>query len=120
MAARILFIDDDEAVRSSVSRALTAEGFQVVEARNGLHAMQQITTPPLPDVILLDMIMPVMSGYEFLDLHQSDPRIRDIPVIAITGHAKVAEVPCVRRLVRKPFNLREITEALRDVLDARV
>jgi CheY-like chemotaxis protein len=120
MGARILFIDDDEAVRSTVGKVLTAEGFQIVEARNGLHAMQQMTTPPLPDIILLDMIMPVMSGYEFLDLQQADPRIRNIPVIAITGHAKVAQAPSVRRLVRKPFNLRELSGVLREVLDERV
>ena len=115
---RVLVVDDDEEIRGTIGAVLQAEGFEVVEARNGLHALQQLLRPPLPDVILLDMTMPVMTGFEFLSMQQEDPRIRAIPVIAVTVHAKVAEIHGVRRLVRKPFDLDELLEVIREVLAA--
>jgi two-component system, chemotaxis family, chemotaxis protein CheY len=120
VGARILLVDDDEEIRGTLGAVLQSEGFDVLEARNGLHALQQMLAHPLPDVILLDMMMPLMSGFEFLDVQQGDPRIRDIPVIAVTAYAKVAEVKGVWGLVRKPFDLNELISALRGVLDARV
>jgi CheY-like chemotaxis protein len=120
VTARILLVDDDEDIRGTLGAVLQSDGYDVLEARNGLHALQQMLAHPLPDLILLDMMMPLMSGYEFLDVQQGDPRIKDIPVIAITAHAKVAEVPGVWKLVRKPFDLDELNGALREVLDARV
>jgi two-component system chemotaxis response regulator CheY len=116
---RVLVVDDDEEIRETLCTVLQAEGYDAFEARNGLHALQQLLAQPLPDVILLDMMMPLMSGFEFLDMHREDPRIRDIPVIAVTAYAKVAEVVGVARLVRKPFDLNELLGALREVLDAR-
>ena len=95
---------------------LQAEGFDVLEARNGLHALQQLLRSPLPDLILLDMTMPVLTGFEFLEMQQEDPRIRAIPVIAVTVHAKVAEIRGVRRVVRKPFDLNQLVEMIREVL----
>jgi CheY-like chemotaxis protein len=119
VAQRILVVDDDDDIRCTLGAVLQSEGFDVLEARNGLHALQQMLTHPLPHVILLDMMMPLMNGYEFLDAQQTDPRIRDIPVIAITAQAKVGDVHGVWKLVHKPFDLDDLTHALREVLDAR-
>jgi two-component system, chemotaxis family, chemotaxis protein CheY len=119
LSARILVVDDDEDIRGTLGAVLQSEGFEILEARNGLHALHQMLAHPLPDVILLDMMMPLMSGFEFLDVQQLDERIRDIPVIALTAYAKVAEVKGVWGVVRKPFDLDELTGALRAVLDAR-
>ncbi|MCA1828270.1 MAG: response regulator [Myxococcales bacterium] len=113
---RILLVDDDEDIRLTLGAVLQAEGFEVVEARNGLHALQQLMRKELPRAILLDMTMPVMTGFEFLDIQKEDPRIRDIPVIAVTVHAKVADLPGVARVVRKPFDLEDLLKVLREVL----
>lgn len=115
---RVLLVDDDEEVRGTLGAVLVAEGLEVVEARNGLHALQQLLRNPLPDLILLDMTMPVMTGFEFLELQQEDPRIRAIPVIAVTVHERVAEIRGVERLVRKPFDLTELIQVIREVLAA--
>jgi len=90
--ARLLLVDDDEEIRGTLGLALRSEGFEVLEARNGLHALQQLMQTPLPDAILLDMTMPVMTGFEFLEYQAQDPRIRGIPVIAVTAYAKVSEI----------------------------
>ena len=115
---RVLLVDDDEEIRGTLGAVLQAEGFDLLGARNGLHALQQLLHPPLPDLILLDMTMPVMTGFEFLDMQQEDPRIRDIPIIAVTVHAKVAEIRGVKRLVRKPFDLGQLLALMREVLAA--
>jgi CheY-like chemotaxis protein len=115
----VLLVDDDEEIRATLGAVLQAEGFTVLEARNGLHALQQLMRTPLPDVILLDMTMPVMTGFEFLDLKGEDPRIQHIPVIAITVHAKGSELKGVKQLVRKPFDLQELLQVLGEVLADR-
>jgi CheY-like chemotaxis protein len=113
---RVLLVDDDEELRGTIGAVLQAEGFEVIEARNGLHALQQLLRPPLPGAILLDMTMPVMTGFEFLEYKGEDPRIRDLPVIAVTAYDKVKAIPGVVRVVRKPFDLSQLLEVLRSVL----
>lgn len=112
---RVLLVDDDEDIRTTLGAILVAEGYDVIEARNGLHALQQLMRIPPADVILLDMTMPLMTGFEFLDMKKEDPRIRDIPVIAVTVHAKAAELPGVASVVRKPFDLEQLLALLREV-----
>jgi len=113
---RVLLVDDDEELRGTLGAVLQAEGLEVLEARNGLHALQQLMRTPLPDVILLDLAMPLMSGFEMLDLKKEDPRIRSIPVIAVTAFEKAALMPGVVAVVRKPFDLAELLEVLRLVI----
>lgn len=111
--ARILIADDDDDIRTTVAAILASEGHDVVEARNGMHAMQVLHRDPLPEVIILDILMPVMNGFEFLDRMQHDPRIAKIPVLAVTAHAKVGEIRGVVQVIRKPFDLDRLLEAVR-------
>ena len=110
--ARILLADDDDDIRSTDSAVLASEGHDVVEARNGMHALQLLLRDPLPEVIILDILMPVMNGFEFLDRMQHDERIKDIPVLAVTAHAKVSEIHGVARVIRKPFDLDRLLAAI--------
>ena len=112
--ARLLLVDDDEEIRGTLGAALQHQGYEVLEARNGLHALQQLLRTPLPDAILLDMTMPVMTGFEFLEYQSQDPRIRGIPVIAITAYGKA--IPGVRTVVRKPFDLQQLYALVREVV----
>jgi CheY-like chemotaxis protein len=112
----VLLVDDDEELRGAMGAVLQAEGFEMLEARNGLHALQQLLRPPLPGLILLDLVMPVMTGLEFLEYKAQDPRIRDIPVIALTAYDTAAPVDGVVRVVSKPFDLAALLELLRSVL----
>jgi GAF domain-containing protein/DNA-binding response OmpR family regulator len=79
-----LLVDDDDVVRRSVRQALEPIGWQVTEAENGHVAVEAITTAR-PDVIILDLMMPKMDGFEFLDELRSRPDWRDIPVVVITA-----------------------------------
>lgn len=106
--ARILLVDDDDDIRTTVSAALASAGHSMVEARNGRHAIQRLAHGPLPDLIILDILMPIMNGFEFLEEKSHDPRIAGIPVLAITAHARLASMEQVVAVLRKPFDLERL------------
>ena len=83
-AGRALLVDDDEMVRRSVRQALEPIGWQVTEAENGQVAIDSLIAAR-PDVIILDLMMPKMDGFEFLDELRGRPDWQDIPVVVITA-----------------------------------
>jgi signal transduction histidine kinase/DNA-binding response OmpR family regulator len=83
-AGRALLVDDDEVVRRSVRQALEPIGWQVTEAENGQVAVESLTATR-PDVIILDLMMPKMDGFEFLDELRSRQDWQGIPVVIITA-----------------------------------
>ena len=83
-AGKALLVDDDEVVRRSVRQALEPIGWQVTEAENGRVAVEAMTAGR-PDVIILDLMMPKMDGFEFLDELRGRSEWQDIPVVVITA-----------------------------------
>jgi CheY-like chemotaxis protein len=79
-----LLVDDDEVVRRGVRQALEPIGWRVTEAENGRVAVDALTSAR-PDVIILDLMMPKMDGFEFLDELRGRPDWQDIPVVVITA-----------------------------------
>lgn len=83
---RVLLVDDYPDARDMYRVYLTFSGFEVIEAENGLEAIQMASDTP-PDIILMDLSLPVMDGWEATRRLKSDPRTAGIPVVALTGHA---------------------------------
>jgi adenylate cyclase len=84
-APKVLLVDDDDAVRDVVSRLMIADGWEVDEAPDGQVALEQLAIANHYDLILLDLMMPVMDGFEFLlEMHASE-KWRGIPVIVLTA-----------------------------------
>jgi CheY-like chemotaxis protein len=81
---RALVVDDDESIRSVYTDLLWGEGFQVETAVNGWEALQQLEQKQL-DVILLDLAMPVMDGWTFLQEKAGKPALEEIPVIVLSA-----------------------------------
>ena len=79
-----MIVDDSLTVRKITSRLLTREGFEVITAKDGLDAMQ-VLGEKMPDVILLDIEMPRMDGFEFTKTVKADARTAHIPIIMITS-----------------------------------
>jgi CheY-like chemotaxis protein len=84
ISGRALLVDDDDLVRRGVRQALEPIGWKVTEAENGQVAVEALATAQ-PDVIILDLMMPKMDGFEFLDELRSRPDWQDIPVVVITA-----------------------------------
>ncbi|GAC1336362.1 MAG: response regulator [Myxococcales bacterium] len=82
----ILVVDDFQDNREMYSEYLTFSGFRVIEAGNGKEAVDQAFAH-LPDVIIMDLSLPVMDGWEATRQLKQDARTRGIPVVALTGHA---------------------------------
>jgi CheY-like chemotaxis protein len=80
---QILVVDDDASVRQSMTMLLNAAGYAVSIAEHGFDALLQLRVPPPPDVIISDLNMPQMSGFEFLSVVRR--RFPGIPVIAVSG-----------------------------------
>jgi CheY-like chemotaxis protein len=83
-SGKALLVDDDKMVRRSVRQAMEPIGWKVTEAENGQIAIEALATAP-PDVIILDLMMPKMDGFEFLDELRGRPDWQGIPVVIITA-----------------------------------
>ena len=115
-ARSILLVDDDEAIRDSLSEYLREEGFLVATAENGQDAMQWLRDHrPIPCVVLLDLMMPVMDGGEFLRAKRNDPGLSPIPVVIITAAGAPFRIdlsPDIKDFIQKPIVLPRLMAAL--------
>ena len=85
----ILVVDDDEDFRDAIVELLAAAGYEVGWASNGEDALNEIRKGGRPDLILLDMHMPVMTGAEFLDTRARDKQLQRVPVVVMSGQPVV-------------------------------
>jgi CheY-like chemotaxis protein len=81
----ILVVDDDPAVRDALCDVLMDEGYRVARAGNGLEALRLLADGLRPALVVLDLTMPVMDGYEFLERRAADPALARLPVIVVSA-----------------------------------
>jgi DNA-binding response OmpR family regulator len=117
MAQTVLVVDDSESLRTMVKSYLTEEGFRVVTAANGREALF-VARSEKPDLIILDLMMPELGGYDFMRVYS---REAETPVIMLTArleeHDKVLGLELgADDYVTKPFSPRELTARVRAVL----
>jgi CheY-like chemotaxis protein len=85
MSQQILIVEDDAALLEALGQVLIDEGYDLLSARDGLEAVNCLKKGNRPDVILLDLSMPVVNGWEFRMFQKRDPDLAQIPVILITA-----------------------------------
>jgi CheY-like chemotaxis protein len=108
-AMRVLVVDDDVDIREPLVELFESEGYQVSAAANGLEALGEARRNR-PDVILLDLTMPVMSGEEFRAEQSRDPSLSGVPVVTISASADDAKAS---PFLRKPFHIQEVLDVVR-------
>jgi chemosensory pili system protein ChpA (sensor histidine kinase/response regulator) len=116
----VMIVDDSLTVRKITSRTLTREGFAVITAKDGVDALQ-LLADRTPDVILLDIEMPRMDGFEFTKMIKADPKNAHIPIIMITSrtaekHRNRARELGVDLYLGKPYQEEELLKNLREML----
>jgi two-component system, chemotaxis family, chemotaxis protein CheY len=112
----ILLVEDDFMLRGSLAAVLQSEGYRVESAANALEALDRLTRPPKPSLILLDIMLPYMDGLEFRALQRAAPDMADIPVIVITAVGLQPEVAVeldLRQTFFKPLERPRLLDAIR-------
>ncbi len=113
-ARRVLLVEDDVIIRTDVADALREEGYVVDEANNGAHALERMRAA-LPDVVLLDLMAPVMNGWEFRKRQLSEPDLETVPVVVVSGVSELEhaqEELSASASVGKPFRIEELLDAV--------
>ena len=113
----VAIIEDDTEFRNMLRELLEEEQYRVVAVSNGAEALEMLRGD-VPNVILLDVSMPVMDGFDFLRIRNDDPRLAQVPVVLVTN-AKPHERPTVgvNDVVRKPIDIDEILFAIKRYCD---
>lgn len=117
----VLVVEDYQDAREMYAAYLQFSGFDVAEAGNGIEAVEK-TTELLPDIVLMDLALPRMDGWEATRRLKADPRTRHIPVVALTGHALAGHAEGAREagcdsFVTKPCLPDALVAEIRRLLD---
>ncbi len=119
MSKHIVVIDDDKEIREIITFALTHNGFEVAAASSGTQ-LPQLLEAHMPDLIILDVMMPGQDGYQIFYHLRNDPQTSHIPVIIMTAHAENIYARISLDLgathVTKPFHPLELVEKVRLIL----
>ncbi len=112
---RVLVIDDDLPLRGMLAAALRQHGFQVLLAGDGAEGQRALTIHN-PDVVLLDLAMPDVNGWDFLQRLQETGHIGKVPIIVVSAHLRIDPQAVlqmgVSAILPKPFNLQELIELI--------
>jgi CheY-like chemotaxis protein len=111
--ATILLIDDDEHVVEALGELLVTKGYRVAIARDGHQALDYLRTNRVPSLILLDLMMPRMDGWEFLAQRARLEHLSSIPIV-ITSAAETNERMNVAAIVRKPWNIEDLLKVIKE------
>jgi CheY-like chemotaxis protein len=121
--ARILIAEDEKDIRELISFTLRFAGHEVIATSNGEEAYNS-TLQQIPDLVLLDVRMPRMTGYEACERIKADPSTRDIPVVFLSAKGQESEIQAglqagATEYILKPFSPDQLTERLRVILAQR-
>ena len=111
MSQTILIVDDDDSIRDLLEAFLTDEGYTVACATDGAHALELVTDKLVPDLLLLDIGMPVVNGPEFVALYRRICEPPHAPIVVITARGdgeRIATEIAAETFVNKPFELDEL------------
>ena len=119
--SKILVVEDDKFLREMISRKLDKEGYEVIQAVDGEKGEEKAKSEK-PDIILLDLILPGIDGFEVLERIKKDPEVAGIPIIILSNLGQKSEVErglslgAVDFLIKAHFTPAEIVKKIREVI----
>jgi len=120
MAKKILLVEDEEILIDLLQKKLTKEGYEVLVARDGEEGLKKMKEmEPKPDLILLDIIMPKMGGFEVMEEMAKDENLKKIPVIVISNSGQPVELDRAKKLgakdwlIKTEFDPKEVLEKVK-------
>ena len=120
MALRVLIVEDEPHIVESLSFVLSREGFSVASVLDGEAAVESLRRDP-PDLVILDVMIPRLNGFEVLKVAKSDPALKAIPVIVLTAKGQLQDRRLAEEIgsdgfMTKPFSNRDIVEQVRRLI----
>jgi len=118
---RIIFIEDEPALQKILKETLSKAGFEVIQAMDGKTGLDLVKSEK-PNLVLLDLILPKMDGFEVLEKIKTDPEIKEIPVIVLTNLESINDVEKAlglganTYLVKENYSLEEVVEKIKKAL----
>lgn len=109
----ILIVEDEHDVRVTLRMALELEGYQVYSAGNGQQALNMLLNyDVVPSLIILDLMMPVMNGWDFLEVLKQEPKLKHIPVLVTSAAGNRSKVSDVIGFLPKPIRLDQMMDLI--------
>ncbi|WP_437601141.1 response regulator [Sorangium sp. So ce590] len=118
---RILVVEDDLDIRSILSQLLVFEGYDVDEASDGAEALAMLRKDPLPALILLDLMMPIMDGWQLRAELQRDPTLSSVPVVIVSADVRAEQEASrlrVAGLLKKPLQIEPLLDLVHRICGA--
>lgn len=113
----VLVIEDDAEIRNCLAEALIEEGYDVVAARNGAEGIELLERSPKIALVVLDLMMPVMNGYEFMRWVRERDTYKHIPVLVVSANVDRRRMDGVSEVIRKPFDLDDLFRSVNKVTE---
>jgi two-component system response regulator MprA len=114
-----LIVDDDEDIREALAGVLGMNGYETVGAADGLQGLERIRTHGRPGLVLLDLRMPRLNGYDFARELHADAALADIPIVVLSGDLGALDQAGpigARDCLRKPIELRQLLDTVRGLV----
>ena len=118
----VLIIEDDKFLRTLLGQRLKSEGMVVVEAENGQEGLVKMKSDPRPHIVLLDLLLPIVDGFEVLKSMQNDSDLKRIPVVVLSNLGQEEDIRKAKNLGAKDYMVKayvtpgEIVEKIRTIL----
>ncbi|HEY8538975.1 MAG TPA: response regulator [Steroidobacteraceae bacterium] len=112
---KVLVADDEDIARRTLAIMLESSGYIVIDARDGVEAVQKATRE-LPDVILMDIAMPIMDGFQAAERLRANPRTAAIPIVACTGVSRPFDQELFQAVISKPFTAEDVIAQVKAVV----
>jgi CheY-like chemotaxis protein len=109
---KVLIVEDDDGARAALGDIFDGEGFQVACSPNGQEALDYLRKSPAPDIIILDLQMPVMDGWKFRREQKKDQRFAKVPVVVVTAFSPPENIDAAA-ILQKPIDVEKLLGVVR-------